>query len=179
MLIGVISDTHLPRRGRDLQPVLLKTLEKVDLILHAGDFTTLSVLQRLQGLAPVKAVYGNIDSEDLKEILNESEQFCLEGLNIGLIHGFGSKGTTKSRAAEAFPFAQCIVFGHSHLPGIEISGRKLLLNPGSPTDKRSSPFPTYGLLSLKPGMANAEILCLPENQPVAHISFMFSKTFQI
>ncbi|MEQ8175683.1 MAG: metallophosphoesterase family protein [Syntrophomonadaceae bacterium] len=179
MLIGVLSDTHLPRRGRELPAVLLKALEKADLIIHAGDFTTLAVLQRLQGFAPVKAVYGNVDSDEVLETLNQSEQFCLEGLSIGLIHGFGTRGTSKTRAAEAFPVAQCVVYGHSHIPGIEFSGNQLLFNPGSPTDKRSAPYPTYGLLSVKPGMFTAEILSLPGNETFAHISCLFSKTIQI
>lgn len=179
MLIGVLSDTHLPRRGRELPMVLLETLEKADLILHAGDFTTLSVLQRLKDLAPVKAVYGNVDSDDILETLNQSEEFCLEGLSIGLIHGFGTRGTTKSRVMEAFPFAQCIIYGHSHVPGIEISGSQLLFNPGSPTDKRTAAFPTYGLLSIKPGILTAEIISLPDNEPLYHISFLFSKSIPI
>lgn len=179
MLIGVLSDTHLPRRGRELPIVLLKTLEKADLIIHAGDFTTLAVLQRLKGLAPVKAVYGNADADEVLKVLNKSEQFCLEGLSIGLIHGFGTRRTTKTRAAEAFPLAQCIVYGHSHIPNIELSGNRLLFNPGSPIDKRSVPYPTYGLLSVNSGMFTAEILTLPQNESFAHISCMFSKTTQI
>jgi len=176
MLIGVLSDTHLPRRGRDLPPALLRGLENVDLILHAGDFTALSVLHRLQNIAPVKAVYGNVDSDDIVGILNESEQFCLEGLCIGLIHGCGSKGSTRNRACQAFPHAQCIVYGHSHIPGMEINEHKLLFNPGSPTDQRAYPFASYGRLHVKPGVLNAEILRLPEGEAFEHISFMFSKT---
>lgn len=176
MLIGVLSDTHLPRRGRELPLSLLRSLEKADLILHAGDFTTLPVLQRLQNTAPVKAVYGNVDSEEVVEMLNESEHFCLEGLYIGLTHGAGSSGSTRNRVLEAFPLAQCIVYGHSHIPGIEISGNQLFFNPGSPTDKRTSPWPTYGLLHLTPGFLTAEILSLPDNEPLEHISFMFSRT---
>ncbi len=179
MLIGVLADTHLPKRGKDLPPAVLRNLEKVDLIMHAGDFTALSVLHRLQSLAPVKAVYGNVDSDEIVEMLNELEQFCLEGLHVGLIHGFGSRGSTKSRALEAFPLAQCVVYGHSHIPGIEISGGKLLFNPGSPTDKRAYPFASYGLLSLQSGMLSAEILRLPENEPFGQLSFIFSKTLQI
>lgn len=179
MLIGILSDTHLPKRGRELPSVLLETLEKTDLILHAGDFTSLSVLHRLQNLAPVKAVCGNADSDEIIDALNEIEQLCLEGLCIGLIHGYGSKGTTKSRALEAFPLAQCIVYGHSHIPGIEIIDLKLLINPGSPTDKRTYSCPTYGLLSLSPGVLKAEIHSLPDNEPLDHISLMFNKTAQI
>lgn len=179
MLIGVLADTHLPRRGRELPSVLLETLEKVDLILHAGDFTTLSVLQRLKDLAPVKAVYGNVDSDDLLEILKPSENFCLEGLSIGLIHGFGSRGTTRSRVMESFPLAQCIVYGHSHNPGLEIVNKQLLFNPGSPTDQRTAPFPTFGLLSIKSGMLGAEIKRLPDKETIQHVSFLFSKTVQI
>lgn len=178
-MVGVLSDTHLPKRGRELPPVLLRSLENVDLILHAGDFTALSVLQRLQSIAPVKAVYGNVDNDEIVVLLAELEQFILEGLSIGLIHGFGSKGSTKSRALEAFPLAQCIVYGHSHIPGLEIKGNKLLFNPGSPTDKRAYPFASYGLLSIKPGVLNAQILRLPENEPFKHVSFMFSKTVPI
>lgn len=176
MHIGVLSDTHLPKRGRDLPAKLLIYLEKMDLVIHAGDFTGLSILRRLENLAPVRAVYGNVDSEEITAILNEKEEFCLEGLHFGLIHGSGGRGTTRSRALEAFPGADCIIFGHSHIPGMEHINNKLLINPGSPTDKRTNPFYTYGVFSLESGALNAELLILPDNERLAQLSLRFDKT---
>lgn len=165
MIIGVLSDTHLPRRGKDLPSQLLKSLARVDAIIHAGDFTSLQVLTRLQELAPVYAVFGNMDCEELRKVLPPKLQMQRHGFTVGIVHGDGSGGSTQSRAWEAFPNADCIIHGHSHIPGISKKGRRILFNPGSPLDKRSQPYHTYGRLTIEPERLKAEILALPAHQP--------------
>jgi putative phosphoesterase len=100
--IGVVSDTHIPRRARCLPPELLRRLEGVDLILHAGDLVDESVIFELQALAPVEAVAGNMDPPHLHEQLKRIKLLQTGGLTIGLIHGDGMRGSTQQRAEEAF-----------------------------------------------------------------------------
>ena len=57
-----------------------------------------------------------------------------------------------------FPEARVVVFGHSHIPWLEDEDGLLLLNPGSPTDKRRQPEHTFALLRAQGGGASAEIL---------------------
>lgn len=117
------------------------------MILHAGDLADESVLIELEALAPVKAVYGNVDSWPLRRTLPRLLQIPVGAFEIGLIHGDGpDRARTLDRAARAFPRAHCVVFGHSHQPMCEWRENQLLFNPGSPTDRRRSPRCSYGFL---------------------------------
>lgn len=158
MLIGVLADTHIPSRAKQLPEAVRRGLTGVNLILHAGDIFDLAVLRELEKIAPVTAVAGNGDPPELAEVLGRQKLFVLDGCSIGLIHGDGVKGTTRRRAQNAFPAADCIVFGHSHMPCNERENGLLLFNPGSPTDRRRSPRPSYGLLSVADGIVSGAII---------------------
>lgn len=148
LLVGVVSDTHIPSRGRRLPPALLAGLRGADLILHAGDLTILAVLDELRRIAPVEAVYGNVDAPEVVATLPRTRVVTAGGKRIGLVHGDGPGASTLARARRAFlglPL-DAIVFGHSHAPYCEWEGNTLLFNPGSPTDKRRQPRPSFGLL---------------------------------
>ncbi len=151
--IGVVSDTHVPRRARCLPSELLRGLEGMDLILHAGDLVDESVLLQLQTLAPVEAVAGNMDPPHLHGRLKRKKLLQAGGLAIGLIHGDGMRRTTRQRAEEAFRKfrPQVIVFGHSHQPHCAYSDDTLMFNPGSCVDPRWAGRPSYGILQVEPG----------------------------
>jgi putative phosphoesterase len=120
MLIGVLSDTHLPG-GAGTAHGFAGNPGKSDLILHAGDFTTLSVLQRIRTWHRVKSVYGNVDSDDkLKPSTNRKNSVWRPLYRVNT--RIRNQGHNQKQVMEAFPFAQCIIYGHSHVPGIEISG---------------------------------------------------------
>ena len=158
MLIAAISDTHVPDKARALPEALVDRLRTVDLILHAGDVTSASTLRYLGTLAPVEAVYGNVDDTLLKATLPRSRVVQVDGFRIGLIHGDGPGGrTTMERARRAFADVDCIVFGHSHYPYLQRHGRVLVLNPGSPTDSRRAPRPSLGIINTTNGLV-AEIV---------------------
>ena len=157
-VIGLVSDTHVPRRAKALPDTLLQGLQGVDLILHAGDLVASEVLDILGAIAPVVAVAGNMDPPDVRAQLGTSRVLTVDKLKIGLIHGDGSRGTTAGRARAAFPHAGCIVFGHSHQPLVERHGKVLLVNPGSPTDPRYGHRCSYGLLYVNEGKPSAEII---------------------
>lgn len=165
MRIGVLSDTHIPRRARTLPDAILQGLVGVDLILHAGDIQTADVLAVLAQLAPVQAVAGNVDLPELAEQLGFSRVIELPGCRLGLVHGHLEPAgaphrarSTLERALWSFTDVQAVVFGHSHIALCEQHGGVLAFNPGSPTDKRRSPRPSYGILTLDDGGIRGEIV---------------------
>lgn len=152
MLIGIISDTHIPNRAKGIPEQVLKGFEKVDLIIHAGDICEKYVLDQLKEIAPVKAVVGNTDGVDLQKRLPRKEIINVRGFNIGIIHGDGGKRiNTLQRVIDAFKNEKvdCIVFGHTHQAYHSLNGSTLLFNPGSPTDKRKSKYYSYGLIKVQ------------------------------
>jgi putative phosphoesterase len=157
-LAVVIADTHLPRRAKTLPEDLLANLERADLILHAGDLMDPTLLDELAAYAPVLAVRGNLDPPDAK--LPETLQFGFGGARIAMIHDSGQKRGRRNRMRRRFPGARVVVFGHSHIPWLEDERGLLLLNPGSPTDKRRQPEHTFALLWAEGGEVSAEILAL-------------------
>ena len=89
MLIGLVSDTHIPDRRIKLPQKVLESFEGVDLIIHAGDITSQSVIDELEAIAPVVAVEGNMDRVHGEIDLNPSEIIEAEGHKIGVMHGMG------------------------------------------------------------------------------------------
>ncbi|GAC40789.1 metallophosphoesterase family protein [Paenibacillus popilliae] len=150
MRIGIVSDTHMPRRGQKLPCALVKGLRGVDLILHAGDWTSPSVIPMFESLAPVDSVAGNNDGADIVKRFGRHKIIAAGGLRIGLVHGDGAGGSTKDIAFHTFRNlgVDLIVFGHSHIPYMEEREGILLFNPGSPSDKRLQPKYSYGLLDI-------------------------------
>jgi putative phosphoesterase len=157
MLIGVLADTHIPKRARDLPPQAYQHLSGVDAIIHAGDVLTASVLDKLGEIAPVYAVLGNND-RDLR--LPERLELRWEGVAIAVVHDSGAREGRPARLRRWFPGATVAVFGHSHTPVNEWHDGLLLFNPGSATDRRRQPSHTLGLLRLNDGAVNGEIIPL-------------------
>ena len=150
MRIGIISDTHIPSRSRELPGFVSKAFSGVDLILHAGDINDYSVLRALNSIAPTEAVAGNTDSPGVAETLGFELLLELAGFRVGLTHGHLGRGkSTPERAYNTFSGkADVIVFGHSHQPLRREKNGVLLLNPGSPTNKRRQPKFTLAILPL-------------------------------
>lgn len=158
MRIGVISDTHIPRRRLELPPFVFESFSGVDMILHAGDINDFAVLKALNGIAPTEAVAGNTDPPGLAEYLGYMKELEIRGFKIGLTHGhFGRGRSTPERAHSNFADADIVVFGHSHRPYNKWHGKCLLLNPGSPTDRRGEACYSLGIITLGDTI-NAEIL---------------------
>ena len=158
MLAAVLADTHIPRRAKTLPEGLLPHLEGAYLILHAGDLMDPTLLDTLADYAPVKAVRGNLDPPDPR--LPETLEFEFGGVLVAMIHDSGPKKGRRNRMRRRFPEARVVIFGHSHIPWLEDENDLLLLNPGSPTDKRRQPDYTFALLRAENGNVAAEILAL-------------------
>lgn len=150
MRIVVLSDTHMPKKARNLPKRLVQDLETADAIIHSGDWQTVELYQELRQYADVIGVTGNVDSAELKKLLSPKEIMKAGGYSIGVVHGHGTGKTTEKRALDAFKTDQidCIVYGHSHIPIKKETNGILLLNPGSPTDKRRQKEFSYGILTI-------------------------------
>ena len=158
MLVVVLADTHIPRRAKGLPDGLVPHLESADLILHAGDLLVEDVLYELESYAPVRAVKGNVDGWDVR--LPETLEFEVGGAAVAMIHDSGPKKGRRNRMRRRFPGARVVVFGHSHIPCVEDEDGLMLLNPGSPTDRRRAPEHTFALLRVAAGGIRAEVLAL-------------------
>jgi len=157
-LAAVIADTHMPRRARTLPGGLIPHLERADLILHAGDLMDPALLEELVAYAPTRAVRGNLDPPEAG--LPETTEFEFGGVKVAMIHDSGPKRGRRARMGRRFPEARVVVFGHSHIPWLEDEDGLLLLNPGSPTDKRRQPDHTFAMLRVEGDEVAAEVLVL-------------------
>jgi uncharacterized protein len=127
----------------------VEALRGADLILHGGDFSAVSVLDELRALGPpVQAVYGNADEPALRELLAKELVVEIEDVRIGMVHIPGPAAGREARLVRRFPGCDAIVFGHTHLPLVDRTGGVWLLNPGSPTERRRSPFHAFLRLSV-------------------------------
>ncbi|MGP4069035.1 metallophosphoesterase family protein [Halobacillus sp. B29] len=152
MKIVVLSDTHMPKKGKSLPGRLVGELPSADAIIHAGDWQTKEVVEELKGYGPpVYGVYGNVDGKDIQSVFPYKQTIELNGFRIGLIHGHGEKKTTEKRAVEEYKGEEVdlIIFGHSHLPLTRYVNKVMLFNPGSVTDKRKMPYYSFGILRLE------------------------------
>src|SRR3989442_824375 len=148
MRLGVISDTH----GL-LRPEVFEAFKEVDHILHGGDVGTWDILIDLQALAPVTAVYGNMDGPELRAQLTPVAQGDLDGFDNVVTHGDQSGHPTPAKLHEAFPRAEIIVYGHTHKPLLELVDRTVtVMNPGGAGPKRFGLAPSVGILELEPGI---------------------------
>jgi putative phosphoesterase len=158
MFAIVIADTHIPRRAKKLPDSLSPHLERTDLILHAGDLMAPTLLDELASYAPVRAVRGNLDPHDAR--LPETVELDIDGVSAAIIHESGPKKGRHNRMRRRFPNARVVVFGHSHIPWLTDEDGLMLLNPGSPTDKRREPDFTFAVLRIEIGSVEAEIVSL-------------------
>lgn len=140
MRIAVISDTHMPRGARALPGGCLERLRAADLIVHAGDLTGAAFLDELRALGPpVEAVHGNMDDPRVRAELPERRVVEVGEARIGVVHIPGPRAGRPERLAGWFPGCAAVVYGHTHVPELSRLGEVWILNPGSPTERRSSP----------------------------------------
>ena len=158
MKIGVVSDTH----SLLIPPEVINGLNKMEIIIHAGDFCTVKDVETFRRLKDFKGVYGNMDGADVRKILPRRAIFAIEGVMIGIFHGEGpSEGILDSvRNACKDRKLDVIVFGHSHQPFNKMIGDTLYFNPGSPNDLVRAPYRSYGILEIKSGTVTGKIVKL-------------------
>jgi putative phosphoesterase len=146
--IGVISDTHVPH-FKGVPEAVGRLFAGVELIVHAGDLSVLSVLDTLEAIAPVVAVQGNIERDEVVMALPMKREVMIGGwCRIGIVHILGEKKHYERTAHNEFPSARVVVFGHSHEPYNREHGGMLLFNPGSANDRRRQPACSVGMLTV-------------------------------
>jgi putative phosphoesterase len=149
MRITVMADTHVPKRGRDLPADLWAAVDTADVVVHAGDWVHVALLDALEHRVAARggrlvAVYGNNDGPALRARLPEVARADVGGLRLAVVHETGPATGRERRCAARFPDADVLVFGHSHIPwDTTADGGLRLLNPGSPTDRRRQPAATF------------------------------------
>ena len=159
MRIAIISDTHMPRGDRRLSVACVAQLRSADLIVHAGDLTTPSVLRGLQALGEVAAVHGNVDDASVRQMLPLSRTILADGAQIGLLHDGGPAHGRLQRLHRRFAMADAVVFGHSHVPLHERSPDGFqIFNPGSPTERRRAARHTMGIAEVSSGVITFELV---------------------
>lgn len=159
--VGLISDTHVPVRAREIPRMVLEVFEKVDFIVHAGDLVDLSVIDELEQLAPVLAVCGNMDGPEIRGKLSKVNSVKVSDWKIGVMHNPGALfGMRKMREIAKQKGFDVLVYGHTHNPSIKWEGKNLYINPGSPTNPLP-PFitkPTVALLRITKEKIMPEII---------------------
>jgi uncharacterized protein len=136
-------------------------LRRADLILHGGDFSAVSVLEELRAFGPpVQAVYGNVDEPALRESLPEELVLEAGGARIGIVHIPGPAAGREERLVRRFPGCDAILYGHTHRPQVERHEGVWILNPGSPTERRTGPFHAMLLLEIARGQIAPELVRL-------------------
>ena len=128
--VGVISDTHSYVDNK-----IVDYLKDSDIILHAGDVGNIEVINRLQEIGQVKAVYGNIDGQDIRIEYPEIEIYTIEKVKIMMVHigGYPDNYAPKIRQLLKKEKPDIFISGHSHILKV-IYDKKLSLlhiNPGA------------------------------------------------
>jgi len=148
MRLGIIADTH----GL-LRPEVVALFRGVDHILHGGDVGSPDVLAGLRALAPVTAVYGNVDGLALRQELPQVAAIRLDGFDIVVTHGDQLGRPTPETLVAAFPRAEILVFGHTHRPLLTLVDRTItVMNPGGAGAPRFGLVPSVGIMELEAGI---------------------------
>jgi uncharacterized protein len=118
----------------------VRLLSHADLVLHGGDFVSVQFLEGLRALGPpVEGVQGNMDEPALKAALPKQRVIEVESVRIGIVHDAGPRVRREARLAARFEDCEAVIYGHTHIPQVERFQHLWVLNPGSPTERRSAP----------------------------------------
>ena len=148
MRVGVISDTH----GL-LRPEVFEVFSQVDLILHAGDVGPPAILDELEAIAPVLAVWGNTDGSEVHSRVPEVVHHTIEGLPLVMTHGHQLGSPTPEALSATYPDALVIVYGHTHRPLLTLVDQVVtVMNPGGAGRRRFSLPPSVGILEFEAGI---------------------------
>jgi putative phosphoesterase len=159
--VGLIADTHVPARAKCIPKMVFKIFENVDFIIHAGDLVQLAVIDELEQLAPVLAVYGNMDGPEVIGALPKINSLKIYGWKIGVMHDPNTLfGRGKMREIAKQNGFDVLVYGHTHNANVKWEGKTLYINPGSPTNPMSAFInkPSVALLKVTQEAITPEIV---------------------
>ena len=139
----------------------VRLLAGAELVLHGGDFVSMEFLEELRGIGPpVEGVAGNMDEPSLKESLPKERVVEVGGIRIGLVHDAGPRAGREARLAARFEDCEAVIYGHTHIPQVERFQHLWVLNPGSPTERRSAPVHSMLVLRVKGARITPELVTL-------------------
>ncbi|MHA1293449.1 MAG: metallophosphoesterase family protein [Promethearchaeota archaeon] len=167
LLIGLISDTHIPSRVPEIPAVIIDDFKEknIDYLFHLGDYTSIKAYNSFIdtfGKNKVVAIRGNMDDRDLN-FLPETREFELFGHKIFLVHGMGGPNIIIKRLNKYYDLSEydIIIFGHVHRPYNEKwRDGKLYINPGTPTDRKFTDINSYGFLKISRFKVEPKIIYL-------------------
>jgi uncharacterized protein len=156
--VGLISDTHGLFR-----PEVAGIFAGVDLIVHAGDVGGQAVLDALSAVAPVEAVYGNVDDTNDPALARE-RTLPIGGLILHVSHGHELGRPTAQLVAARYA-GDVLVFGHTHRAGVVetlggLGEKRLIVNPGAAGPRRFDVVPSVARVTVSGGKAAVEIISL-------------------
>jgi putative phosphoesterase len=148
MRLGIISDTH----GL-LRPEVFDVFAEVDRILHAGDIGPPELLEELEAIAPVFAVWGNTDGLALRGRVPEVVEARIEGFDFVVVHGHQLGVPTPEGLNRRYPAAEVIIYGHTHRPVlVTVDQVVTVMNPGGAGPRRFDFPASVGIMELEPGI---------------------------
>lgn len=171
LTIGVLSDTHIyPHGRRTLPPEVLDLFRRfaVGLILHGGDVSAGSVLIELGAVAPVLAVQGNNDDQ-LRSVLPLHVTFEVGRFTFLMVHGHHLGESARATARRHAGEVDCVVYGHSHIPKVEVEAGTILFNPGSATDRRWQEHFGVGLIQVTNDGIKPELVLYKDPRHLANV----------
>jgi uncharacterized protein len=151
--IGLIADTH----GL-LRPDVFEALAGVELVLHAGDVGGGDILDDLEAIAPVLAVYGNTDPPGVPRLAAEVVREW-DGVSVHVSHGHELGAPTPEKLLARYPH-DVLVYGHTHRQLVVRAGGRLVVNPGSAGPRRFNLMPSVGRLTIEGRRADVELIAL-------------------
>jgi putative phosphoesterase len=158
--VGVVSDTHVPARAREIPPKVFDLFSGADYVVHAGDMVSPSVAQELEAIAPLTAVHGNMDPQDVTAKYPKVNVLEAGGFRIGVTHDSLSPWRMgKMRELARANDFDVLVFGHTHRPYLKEEDGRIYLNPGSPTQPLLAE-PSVAVITINDGQLTAEIVQL-------------------
>lgn len=143
-----------------MPPACVERLEQAELILHAGDFVAAAVLEELRELAPAEGVVGNMDEPELRAVLPKRRVVEVGGARIGMVHVPGPAVGRGERLVTAFPGCDAVIYGHTHVAEVSRVSDMWVLNPGSPTERRTAPLHSMLMLEAESGQIRPELVTL-------------------
>lgn len=153
--IGLISDTHIPTRAKELPTKVFEAFHEVDHILHAGDYVQYGVIEDLQTLAPVTGCYGNMDPTNVQVKLPKVAILKIANRIIKVVHDLTA--LRREEKALAAGSVDIIVHGHTHKAGVKQESGVLIINPGSATNAFMRD-PSIGIIHLSDEQIDYEII---------------------
>ena len=163
MRLLILADTHVPKSARDLPAPVWAAVDEADVVVHAGDWVDVGLLDTLEQRAcRLVGVVGNNDGPQLRRRLPELARADRGGLRLTVVHETGASTGREARMDRLYAeTSDVLVFGHSHIPWDSVTPSGLrLLNPGSPTDRRRQPVATYMTARVSDGMLH-EVTLVP------------------